>query len=55
MMRSAYEIENFNGREQSEDVGLDGRLMMIILKCFLGKQILGTWNGFMWPRIGKVG
>jgi hypothetical protein len=45
-------LESLNGRKHSEDVGVDGR---IILKWILGNSDLGVWIGFIWFRIGKIG
>jgi hypothetical protein len=40
------------GKDQSENLGIDGR---IILKWILGKEGWRVWIGFMWLRIGTVG
>jgi hypothetical protein len=45
-------LENLKGRDHSEDLGVDGR---IILKCILGKQRLGMSIGFTWLRIETRG
>jgi hypothetical protein len=44
-------LENLNGRDQSEDLDVDGR---IILQWILDKQILRLWSGFFWLRLGTV-
>jgi hypothetical protein len=42
-------LENPKGRDHSEDLGVDGR---IILEWILGKGGGKEWTGFMWLRIG---
>jgi hypothetical protein len=44
--------ENLKGRDHSEDLGVDGRIMM---KCMLGKQDEKVWTGFIWLKVGIVG
>jgi hypothetical protein len=53
-MRSECKIlvGNLKGRDHSEDVGIDGR---IILELILGKQVGKVWTGFIWLRIGTSG
>jgi hypothetical protein len=52
-MRNAYNIlvGNPEGKDHSEDLGVDGR---IILDCVLGK-CGKVWNVFVWIRIGTGG
>jgi hypothetical protein len=50
-MRTKFWFESLNGRDQLEDIHVDGR---IILKWILGKYIMGMWIGFIWLRIGTV-
>jgi hypothetical protein len=45
-------MENFKGRDHSEDLGVDGR---IILEWISGKQDRKVWTGFIWLRIGTSG
>jgi hypothetical protein len=45
-------LESLKGRDHSEDLGADGR---IILKCVLGKEGWRVWIGFIWLRIGTGG
>jgi hypothetical protein len=40
--------ENPNGRDNPEDTGIDGK---IILKRILGKQSGKVWTKFIWLRI----
>jgi hypothetical protein len=42
-------LENLKGRDHSEDLSVDGR---IILKWICGKNSLGMWIEFIWLRIG---
>jgi hypothetical protein len=44
-------LESLKGRDQYEDLGLDG---MIILKWITGKYV-GKLIGFIWFRIGTAG
>jgi hypothetical protein len=37
-MRTTFLFENLTGRDHSEDLGIDGR---VILKCILAKYVLG--------------
>jgi hypothetical protein len=48
-MRIAYKILVGKGREHSEDLGIDGK---IILELILGKQGGKVWTGCIWLRIG---
>jgi hypothetical protein len=45
-------LENLKGRDHSEDLGVDRR---IILKLILGKQDGEFWTGFIWLRIETSG
>jgi hypothetical protein len=45
-------LESLKGRDHSEDLGIDGR---IILNFILGIQVLRMWIGFVWFRIGSSG
>jgi hypothetical protein len=47
-MRTKLWLESLKGREHSEDLGVDGR---IISKLILGKQDWEMWAGFIWLRI----
>jgi hypothetical protein len=53
-MRSAYKmlVGNLKGRNHSEDLGVDGR---IILELTLGKYGGKTWIIFIWLKIGTRG
>jgi hypothetical protein len=44
--------KNLKGRDHSEDLGVDGR---IILELILGKQGGNLWSGFIWLRIESSG
>jgi hypothetical protein len=50
-MRNEYQmlVGKPEGRDHSEDLGVDGR---IILKFILGKHGLGMWIGFVWLSTG---
>jgi hypothetical protein len=48
-MRAKFWPENLKGRDQSEDIGVDGR---IILEWILGKYGEKVWTKCMWLRIG---
>jgi len=54
-MRNAYNIlvGKLKGRNQSEDFGVGGKIIIIIL--ILGKYGGKLWNGFIWLRIGTSG
>jgi hypothetical protein len=51
-MHTIFWLENVKGRDHSEDIGVDGR---IILEWTLGKQGTKVWNGCIWLRIGASG
>jgi hypothetical protein len=42
----------FNGKDHSEDLGVDGRP---VLEWILGKDGGRVWTGFIWLRIGING
>jgi hypothetical protein len=46
-MHAEFWSENLKGGHRSEDLGVDGR---IILKCILGKWGGNVWTGFIWIR-----
>jgi hypothetical protein len=51
-MRNAYSFffsENLKEGDHSEDIGLDGK---IILKCIVGKKGEKVWTGCVWLRLG---
>jgi hypothetical protein len=52
--RNAYKVwsENLKGRDLSEELGVDGR---IILEEILGKEGGKVWTGCIWLRIGING
>jgi hypothetical protein len=50
-MHAIFWFENLKGREHSEDLSTNGR---IILKCILRKYGGNVWTGFIWLRIGTV-
>jgi hypothetical protein len=47
-MQTRFWSEDLNGRDYSEDPGIDGR---IILEWILGKLDRKVWTGFIWLRI----
>jgi hypothetical protein len=51
-MRANFWSENLKRRDYSEDLGVDG---MIILEWILGKWGGKLWTGFIWLRIGIGG
>jgi hypothetical protein len=51
-MRTIFCLGNLKGRDNSEDLGVDG---MIILELILGKQGGKVWTEFVWIRIGTNG
>jgi hypothetical protein len=48
-MRIKFCLESLEGRDQSEDLGVDGR---IILKSILRTEGWRVWIGFIWLGIG---
>jgi hypothetical protein len=51
-MRTKFWLESLKGRDHSEDLGEDGRIILkLILKTWLGR----VWTGFIWLRIGTIG
>jgi hypothetical protein len=53
-IRNAYKIwsENLKGRDHSEDLGVDGR---IILERILRKWYEKVWNVCIWLRLRTIG
>jgi hypothetical protein len=51
-MHTKFWSENLAGREHSEDLGVDGR---IILELILEKLDGRVWTGCLWLRIGTSG
>jgi hypothetical protein len=45
-------MENLNGREHSEDLGVDRK---IILKCILRKLGEKFWSECIWLRMATIG
>jgi hypothetical protein len=51
-MRTKSWLRRLKGRDHSEDLGVDGR---IIIKWILGKQVGRVWIKFIWLQIGTGG
>jgi hypothetical protein len=51
-MNSKFWTENLKGRYNSEDLGVDGEL---ILEQILGTSCGKVWTGFIWLNIGTSG
>jgi hypothetical protein len=51
-MRTVFWFEKLKGRNNSEDLILDGK---IILEWILGQRGGKMWTGFNWIRIGTRG
>jgi hypothetical protein len=51
-MQTKFRPENLKGRDQSEDLGIDGK---IILEFISGKSGKKGWSGCSWLRIGTSG
>jgi hypothetical protein len=51
-MRTIFLFENLKRRDGSEDLEVDGR---IILESVLGKQDRKVWAGYFWLRIWTSG
>jgi hypothetical protein len=49
-MHTMFWLENLKGRDHSEDLGVDRR---IILECITKKQDGKVWTGFIWLRRGN--
>jgi len=47
-MHTVFWLENLKGRDHSEDLGVDGR---VILEWISEKYGGKVWTGFMWFRI----
>jgi hypothetical protein len=50
-MKNAYKIliVNLKGKDHSEDLGVDGR---IILETISENLVGKVWTGFIWHRVG---
>jgi hypothetical protein len=51
-MHTRFLLENLKGKDHSEDIGIDGK---VILEWILGKYGRKMWTGFIWLRIGTSG
>jgi hypothetical protein len=51
-MHRQFRSDNLKGRDHSEDLGVDGR---IILELTFKKQVRQLWTGFIWLRTGTSG
>jgi len=51
-MHTKFWLENHKRRDQSEDRGIDGK---IILESILEKEGGKVWNGFSWHRTQTSG
>jgi hypothetical protein len=51
-MHTTFLSENLKGRDHSENIGVDGR---IILDWILGRYGGVVWTVFIWLRIGTSG
>jgi hypothetical protein len=51
-MHTKFWLENLKGRNHSEDLGIDGR---IILELILGENSRKVWTGFIWLRTRTSG
>jgi hypothetical protein len=51
-MHTTFLLENLKGRDHSEYLGIDGK---IILEWILGKKGGKLWTGCIWLRIGTSG
>jgi len=47
-MHTVFWLENLKGRDHSEDLGMNGRILEWILEKFGGNM----WTGVIWLRIG---
>jgi hypothetical protein len=50
-MQTLLWLKNLKGRDHSEELGVDGR---IILEWLLGKWNVKLWTKFIWPSIGTI-
>jgi hypothetical protein len=48
-MHIKFRLVNLKERDHSEDLGVDGK---IILECIIGKQGGKVWSGFIWLMTG---
>jgi hypothetical protein len=44
-------LENLKGRDHSEDIGVNGKM----LEWIVGKEGEKLWTGCIWLRIGSIG
>jgi hypothetical protein len=51
-MDTIFWVENLNGRDQLEDLGIDEK---IALEWNLGRLDMRVWTGFIWLRIATSG
>jgi hypothetical protein len=51
-VRKIFWLESLKGREHSEDLGVEGR---IVIKWILGKHCEKVWTGFIRFRSGTSG
>jgi hypothetical protein len=51
-MHVQFWSENLDGRDYSEDLGVDGK---VILQRVLRKYGRNVWTGFTWLKIGTSG
>jgi hypothetical protein len=51
-VHSAVSWRNPNERDHMKNLGLDG---IKLLKLIFKEQVVRSWTGFIWPRIGVSG